>query len=241
MPKNPISHPRTVPLKNIIEGTAASHFFARKVWNNYKPRIRGRAFLEASFFRRVPFAAPALIFEPIKLRQERAHRSGESKDSIHWANTGIGGSDQNLIKLVWCLGGCALVTGGIQSGKQNEAGVFLLQSDCLRAADLFNKRRTHSAAHRNGYRVRKHLHIVHCDTANSPCNMLKVKQALFPPARSGAPLPFPPTVALATQVYFYARGNVSWFDEFLLCSFLDGKLWDKSCFRCYLMSLLQNQ
>lgn len=45
---------------------------SQKVWNNYKPRIRGRAFLEAPFFQLVPFSAPALIFEPIKLRQEWA-------------------------------------------------------------------------------------------------------------------------------------------------------------------------
>lgn len=54
--------------------------------------------------------------------------SGERNDSSHWANIEIGGSHQNLIKLVWCLYSCALVTGGIQSAKQNEPSVFLFQS-----------------------------------------------------------------------------------------------------------------
>lgn len=71
---------------------------------------------------------PALIFEPIKLRQERALRSivqgGEKRRQSlgkYWNRR----SHQNLIKLVWCLGGSALVTGGIQSAKQNEPGVWV--------------------------------------------------------------------------------------------------------------------
>lgn len=120
----------------------------------------------------------------LKPRQERALRStvqGERNDSSHWANIETSGSHQKLIKLVWCLGGRAFVTGGIQSAEQNEPGVFLFASDCHRAAALFYKQHTETSTQRSWYRLRKHLHIVHCNTANSPRNMPKAKQALFSP------------------------------------------------------------
>lgn len=90
-------------------------FLRQKLRNNYKLGIRGSAFLEESLFQRVPFSVPALIFEPIKLWQEWSFAEcnpGESNDSSRWANTEIGRSHQKLIKLVWCVGGTALVAGG---------------------------------------------------------------------------------------------------------------------------------
>lgn len=50
-----------------------------RLWNNFEPRIRVDAFLEASFFC-VPFSVPALIFEPIKLRQERSFTECRSEE-----------------------------------------------------------------------------------------------------------------------------------------------------------------
>lgn len=91
-------------------------FLSQKVWNNYKPRITEKLIPQSFFFfQHVPFSVTALIFEPIKLRQEWATESccsGERNSSSHWANIEISGSHQNLIKLVWCLGGAALDTGG---------------------------------------------------------------------------------------------------------------------------------
>lgn len=170
-------------------------------------------------FQLVPFSVPALIFQPIKLRQESfaERRSAGRNGSSHWANIEIGGSHQNLINLVWCLGGSALVTEGIQSAKQNEPSVFFFpESDCHRASDLFYKQQP---TQWNWYRLRTHLHIVHRNTANSPRNMLKAKQALFPPACSNDCLPFPLAVAMATQIHFYERSNIRWLDEFLLYGF----------------------
>lgn len=196
------------PEKHWWRNRGLLRFLSQKVWKNYKHRIRSRTFLRASLFnfQLVPFSVPAFIFEPIKMRQELALPSAirrREKNCSHWANIHVGGSHQNLIRLVWCLGGCALVTGGIQSAKQNEPGVFLFESDCHRAADLFYKRQPTLKLIQ-----RKHLHIVHRNTANSPRNMLKAMQASLPPARSNDCLPFLSAVAMVTQIYFYEKRNV---------------------------------
>lgn len=72
-----ISRPLWFPPKTALKEWGLLQFLRQKVWNNYKPRIRGRALLEASFFnfQLNPFSVLALIFEPIKLRQERALQS----------------------------------------------------------------------------------------------------------------------------------------------------------------------
>lgn len=103
MPKESYQPPSLISPKNIIEETAASYFSAKNSETSTSPGSEASAFLEDSFFQRVPFSVPTLIFEPIKLRQERSFAeccSGERNDSSRWANIEIGGSHQNLIKLV---------------------------------------------------------------------------------------------------------------------------------------------
>lgn len=95
-------------------------FLRQKVSNNYKLRIRGRAFLQASFFSLQLASFSALIFEPIKLRQVWAfakQHSGERGNKSHWASIEVSGSHWNSIPLVWYFDSRGLANERSQSAK----------------------------------------------------------------------------------------------------------------------------
>lgn len=75
MPQNPNSRPRSFPQKNITEETAASSYFSAKSLEQLQAQDQRQSVPRSFFFQLVLFSVPALIFEPIKLRQERALQS----------------------------------------------------------------------------------------------------------------------------------------------------------------------